>query len=330
MIYNTRKQTERFEDALMELGALGLLEIEGQKLLQESSELNAAEETQPTEKTWNTVKRNLWKQEQKNRLAKAAGVIRPIFVRAAVVFFAIFLGAGSVLITSAEAREYIYQLAFTVHDRYSEVVIPEADNTKFQEDPVYDLTYIPEDLRLEEKIESDGKTIYSYCSNNDNQLVISITNIDFESQNTFRFDTEEADSIEPITINQSAGLKIIKQGRTQIVWQNSQTYFSVISDLPDETVVKIAEGIHPSEEAETIISDNTGSQQQSKYKITYIPEEFALIEQKTNTDDTIYIYKKEDNIIGISITHIIDTEDQTIRFDTEDMAGFLCIFLCCL
>ena len=57
MVYSTRKQTERFEDALMELGALGLLEIKGQKLLQESSELNAAEETQPTEKTWNTVKK---------------------------------------------------------------------------------------------------------------------------------------------------------------------------------------------------------------------------------------------------------------------------------
>ena len=69
MVYSTRKQTERFEDALMELGALGLLEIEGQKLLQESSELNAAEETQPTEKTWNTVKRNLWKQKQKNRFS---------------------------------------------------------------------------------------------------------------------------------------------------------------------------------------------------------------------------------------------------------------------
>ncbi len=28
MVYSTRKQTERFEDALMELGALGLLEIQ--------------------------------------------------------------------------------------------------------------------------------------------------------------------------------------------------------------------------------------------------------------------------------------------------------------
>ena len=85
MVYSTRKQTERFEDALMELGALGLLEIEGQKLLQESSELNAAEETQPTEKTWNTVKRNLWRQKQKNRISKATKVIRPVFVRAALL-----------------------------------------------------------------------------------------------------------------------------------------------------------------------------------------------------------------------------------------------------
>ena len=319
MVYSTRKQTERFEDVLMELGALGLLEIEGQKLLQESSELNAAEETQPTEKTWNTVKRNLWRQEQKNRLAKAAEIIRPIFVRAAVVFFAIFLGAGSVLITSAEVREYVYQMVFTVHDRYSEVVIPEVDNAEYQEDPVYNLTYLPDGLWLEEKIESNGKTIYSYSSNDDNLLTISITNINFESQNTFRFDSENADLIESININQSEGLKIIKQGRTQIVWKNSQTYFSVISDLPGETVVKIAEGIHNVEDKIGIlISDNAESQQYSKYKITNIPKGFLLIEQKSNGVDTIHVYKSEANFISISATQFTGPDNQVIRFDTED------------
>ena len=39
MLYSTRKQTEHFEEALVELGVLGLLEIEGQKLLRESAEL---------------------------------------------------------------------------------------------------------------------------------------------------------------------------------------------------------------------------------------------------------------------------------------------------
>ena len=81
MVYSTRKQTERFEDALMELGALGLLEIEGQKLLQESSELNAAEETQPTEKTWNTVKKELVeteaeKSDLQSRQGNSSGVCK--------------------------------------------------------------------------------------------------------------------------------------------------------------------------------------------------------------------------------------------------------------
>ena len=121
MVYSTRKQTERFEDTLMELGALGLLEIEGQKMLQESSELNAAEETRPTKNTWNTVKRNLWRQKQKNRISKATKVIRPVFVRAAVFFFALFLGTGSILVASADAREVLYRLLFSEYERYIEI-----------------------------------------------------------------------------------------------------------------------------------------------------------------------------------------------------------------
>lgn len=244
MVYSTRKQTERFEDALMELGALGLLEIEGQKLLQESSELNAAEETQPTEKTWNTVKRNLWKQEQKNRLAKAAGVIRPIFVRAAVVFFAIFLGAGSVLITSAEVREYVYQMVFTVHDRYSEVVIPAIPDNQEQKSCLeYKVTYIPDGFHCDDEILEEWATLYSYTNAEEALLTITIIQLSDSENQVIRFDTEDADSIQPIQINESLGLMILKQGDTQIVWQNSWTWFSVASDLPSETVIKIAEGI---------------------------------------------------------------------------------------
>lgn len=155
MVYSTRKQTERFEDALMELGALGLLEIKGQKLLQESSELNAAEETQPTEKTWNTVKRNLWKQKQKNRISKATKVIRPVFVRAAVFFFALFLGTGSILVASADAREILYRLLFSEYERYIEIDPTPVINETFVDLEEYQAagaafgpTYVPKGAEL--------------------------------------------------------------------------------------------------------------------------------------------------------------------------------------
>lgn len=244
MLYSTRKQTEHFEEALVELGVLGLLEIEGQKLLRESAELQEETGDQPAEKTLDAVKRGLWKQKQKNRIARAAGVIRPVFVRAAVVFFAIFLGAGSMLITSAEAREYVYQLVFTVHDRYSEVVIPEeSGNTASKSHFEYQITFIPDGYQCTYDASTPRTSSYIYSNAQNDSFTIMIIELTDQGNQAIRFDTEDADSIQPIRINESLGLLILKQGDTQIVWQDSSTYFSVASDLPSETVIKIAEGI---------------------------------------------------------------------------------------
>lgn len=244
MLYSTRKQTEHFEEALVELGVLGLLEIEGQKLLRESAELQEETGDQPTEKTLDAVKRGLWIQKQKTRIARAAGAIRPVFVRAAVVFFAVFLGAGSMLITSAEAREYVYQLVFTVHDRYSEVVIPESSsNTAVKNCKEYQVTFVPQGYYKVLDTADEYGAIYGYFNDEEDFFTVTILQLDDPESQTIRFDTEDADSIQPIRINESLGLMILKQGDTQIVWQDSSTYFSVASDLPSETVIKIAEGI---------------------------------------------------------------------------------------
>lgn len=252
MVYSTRKQTERFEDALMELGALGLLEIEGQKLLQESSELNAAEETQPTEKTWNTVKRNLWRQKQKNRISKAAKVIRPVFVRAAVFFFAVFLGTGSILVASADAREVLYRLLFSEYERYIEIdpapVISEAfvDLEEYQAaGAAFGPTYVPDKVVLTKWFSGEYDLMFAYDNPKNSQkkytLTFSITKMTEGA--TYRVDSEDADRIEYMTIGESEGLLIVKDDFTGITWYVGDTLLDVISNLPTEEVIKFAQGI---------------------------------------------------------------------------------------
>lgn len=239
---------KKLDDAVLRLAALGLLEIAG-KSYKAEFDANYPEKNieMPSADKINQIERAIKREERREKLGKIQRVIVPIVAKVAVVFFVFFLGFSTVLITSADAREFFYQLVFTVHDRYSEVVALDGDNSECKENPIYSLNYIPDGLVLEEKIESEGKTIYSYSNSNDNLLIISITNIDFENQNTFRFDTEDADFIEPINIGQSIGLKIVKQGRTQILWQNERTYFAIVSDLESEDVVQIAKGIKEKE-----------------------------------------------------------------------------------
>ena len=249
MLYNTRKQTERFEDALMELSALGLLEIEGQKLLLESAKLNEVKEIQPTEKTWNTVKRALWKQKQKNRVSKAAKVICPVFVRAAVFFFALFLGTGSILVASADAREVLYRLLFSEYERYIEIdpdpVINEAfvDLEEYQAaGAAFGPTYVPEGIVL---TEIDPGTYITMCAYDASEMncFLTFTITEMTGDASYRIDSEDADRIEYMAIGESEGLLIVKGDFTGITWYVGDTLLDVYTNLPTEEAIKFAEGV---------------------------------------------------------------------------------------
>lgn len=236
------------DDAILKLAALGLLEIAGKSFRAEfEASYPDGEAGAPPQEKVDQLHRAIKWQERHESFRDIQKAIVPVVTKVAVVFLIFFLGFSTVLITSADAREFFYQLVFTVHDRYSEVVVSDGDNSGDEKNPIYTLNYIPDGLELEEKVESEGKTIYSYSNDNNNLLTILITNVDFESQNIFRFDTEDADHIETININQSIGLKIVKQEKIQIVWQNEKTYFVIVSDLESEDVVQIANGIKEKE-----------------------------------------------------------------------------------
>ena len=236
------------DDAILKLAALGLLEIAGKSFRAEfEASYPDGEAGAPPQEKVDQLHRAIKRQERHESFRDIQKAIVPVVTKVAVVFLIFFLGFSTVLITSADAREFFYQLVFTVHDRYSEVVVSDGDNSGDEENPIYTLNYIPDGLELEEKIESEAKTIYNYSDSNENSLIITITNIDFKNQNIFRFDTEDADYIETININQSIGLKIVKQGKIQIVWQNEKTYFVIVSDLESEDVIQIANGIKEKE-----------------------------------------------------------------------------------
>ena len=246
--YEVDFELRDLDDAILKLAALGLLEIAGKSFRAEfEASYPDGEAGAPPQEKVDQLHRAIKRQERHESFRDIQKAIVPVVTKVAVVFLIFFLGFSTVLITSADAREFFYQLVFTVHDRYSEVVVSDGDNSGDEENPIYTLNYIPDGLELEEKIESEAKTIYNYSDSNENSLIITITNIDFKNQNIFRFDTEDADYIETININQSIGLKIVKQGKIQIVWQNEKTYFVIVSDLESEDVIQIANGIKEKE-----------------------------------------------------------------------------------
>ena len=252
MVYSTSKQTERFEDTLMDLGTLGLLEIEGQKLLEESARLNAAAEEQPADKIKHVVERALWKQAQKERISKAAKVIRPVFVRAAVFFFTIFLGTSSVLIASASARQALYRLLFLEYERYIEIdpnpVIDDAfvDLEEYQAaEATFGPIYVPEGVELTEYFSDEFTKMFGYDSpeGSAEKKTLTFTITEMTDGATFRVDSEDADLIEPIMIGESEGLLIVKGDFTGITWYVGDVLLDVYTTIPTEEAIKFAQGI---------------------------------------------------------------------------------------
>lgn len=236
---------KELDDAVLRLAALGLLEIAGKSYKAEFDATYPDKIVEmPSADKIDQIERAIKREERREKLGKIQRVMVPIVTKAAVVFFVFFLGFSTVLITSADAREFFYQLVFTVHDRYSEVVNAETSNKEdlkpyFE----YQVTYIPDGYQCTFETSNNLGVIYAYSNGDGNSFSITINQLNGSGNQTIRFDTEDANSIQPIVINDSLGLMIVEDENIQIVWQNSQTFFSVISQLPSEIVIRIAEGI---------------------------------------------------------------------------------------
>lgn len=233
------------DDAVLKLAALGLLEIAGKSFRAEfEASYPGGEAGAPPQEKVEQLQRAIKRQERRESFRNIQKVIVPVITKVAVVFLVFFLGFSTVLITSADAREFFYQLVFTVHDRYSEVVIPENHDEEVPKSCYeYNITYIPDGYEKTYESVHDYMATYEFEQNINNFITISMIQLSNSDDHVIRFDTEDADTIQPIVINDSLGLLIEKQGDIQIVWQNSWTWFSVVSNLPSETVIRIAQGI---------------------------------------------------------------------------------------
>ena len=236
---------KELDDAVLRLAALGLLEIAGKTYRAEfdATYPDKIVEMPSTDKI-DQIERAITREERREKLGKIQRVIVPIVTKAAVVFFVFFLGFSTVLITSADAREFFYQLVFTVHDRYSEVVIPEKlDEEMSKACYEYEVAYIPDGYQCSYEASTPRSSSYVFSNDENSSFNVMIIELSDSSDQTVRFDTENTDSIQPVVINNSLGLMILKEEYTQIVWQKSNVYFSVESALPSEIVIQIAQGI---------------------------------------------------------------------------------------
>lgn len=250
MIYDTRRQSDRVEDELVNLAVLGLLEIKGQTFLRESEERNKTEAAVPGENKVRFLEREIRRRERAEKLRRMGKKLSPFITRAAVIFMALCLSTGSVLIVSADAREFLYKLLIHQHERY---MVIEPDRTGYdhfdnleeyqQAGAKYAPTYIPERLSFH-SIEAGRYTILaSYQRGDQEHPYLLFSQSKSTGNGETRWDNENLDYMGKVSIGDSEALVITKNGDTAVIWNVGDTMFDVITDLPAEEAIKFARGV---------------------------------------------------------------------------------------
>ncbi|MBR2639848.1 MAG: DUF4367 domain-containing protein [Oscillospiraceae bacterium] len=317
-MYNLSEKAiaEKYEDLLFtKVMALYAAE-ESEKIL---SEIENEEPADPK-----NIEKIYSKTERRENLSTIWKVSKKLITFAAMVVFVAVVSLSSVVVASAEAREAvaeaIYHLVLRKTDRYTEVSI--GNSTGFIDPEIYDwegaygLTFVPDAYKFKEKKSAGTKNVIIYESNN-GHFTFSQSN----GNPIARVDTEDAENVETIIINESEALLVEKDGFVIITWNNQNTFFSLRGTLPADTLIFMAQGIkplgkteteEPAEEYEFI--DEDVFYWNGAYAPTYIPEDFEITSKNYLNDTCAITYSKG----GESFVIYQITGSATISVDTEN------------
>lgn len=251
MIYNNEQQLLKLEDELFDLALLGLLEIEGRKLMEERDQLvQRGEYPSPPADQVRRIEKMIRSSERKKVFQSAVRKISPVISKVAVWFLVFFLGTGTVVLASADIREAIYRLIVEQHQRYTQIELQQDDATGQEEyascGAAYIPTYVPSQVELEGITETRYSIRASYQGGENAELFLIFRQTMPTENAEIRIDTEDADRVESVQVGGSEGLLVEKEGIIQVVWNTGGTVLTVSSNLGEEETVRFAQGIQAS------------------------------------------------------------------------------------
>ena len=253
MTYRNDRQLLQLEEEVFQTALLGLLELEGRRLMRESEQLQRQGlSSPPPPEGVRAVERQIRRHERGGRCLGAWKKAAPILSKVAVWFFVLCIGAGTVVMASADVREILCRLLLDHRPRYTQIQIdpsrqapPDAD-AYAAAGAVFAPTYLPAGLTLQE-LECLRFSIRAYYGDGEAaEPALSLAQLQLTEKGVVRLDTEDADRLEELAIGESLGLLVVKGPVTQISWQMGQTVLLVHTDsLPPEEAVRFAQGIRP-------------------------------------------------------------------------------------
>ncbi|MBC8591538.1 DUF4367 domain-containing protein [Wansuia hejianensis] len=155
----------------------------------------------------------------------------------------IFLVMSSIILTTVVGVEALrikaVQIIKKVYEELTSILLISEEDSSETELKIIGPKYIPKDFKKEIVEELNNGYIIFYYNKEGNEIIYQKQHIGGFSG---IYDTEDA-VIEDVKINGVDGELISKDGINQLAWIHDGYYYNIISTIPKEEVLKVAESI---------------------------------------------------------------------------------------
>ncbi|MBQ6700817.1 MAG: DUF4367 domain-containing protein [Oscillospiraceae bacterium] len=225
-------------------------EVESKKILEEMKEREGdkKQETVDVRK----IDKLISSCENKDNAKHLFSVSKKVFAWVASVVLICGLSITSAVVASADAREYVFELAMVEMEKYTDIQIVRKDSfeEEFFAEAEYIPTYVPAGYILDKSsCNVDKNTAYIKYVNGNKKIFFEYCKAD--SANTIQIDTENAYQSKNIEINNNPATVYYKDYLPNevkyIIWQNNDSVFVIRSNAELDILINFAEGISENE-----------------------------------------------------------------------------------
>jgi hypothetical protein len=188
--------------------------------------------------------RNLLREHNKKNLRNILIKKSKGYALRAAVFLLLFFTAGTILFVSVEGFQHrVLNIILETKKQFTSIEIRESTNkieipSSIQLKGYYYPTYLPSGYNIEHIDSINEKRIITISNTKNQSIVFSQGPIG----TNFQFDTENA-KVQDITINGAKGILIQRQDKNTLFWHDNDFNYYILSELPYEEIIKIAESL---------------------------------------------------------------------------------------
>lgn len=207
----------------------------------DGQELIDADNTEPCEPASPEARARLFAaiENNKKKPSKERHWYSPTAKKVAIAIASVIILLVMIPSTTEAGRKWITELVGKVFPSFTEFFLSDSEKVPNHEVKRYTLGYVPNGFQLifEEYSTAGNTSMYR----NEDDLVIHFEV--FASSGVIQIDTENADRIETVYIQDEEGTLIVRDGITTIIWSADELCFLVDGNIEETELVKIANSV---------------------------------------------------------------------------------------